>query len=345
MRKPKVTVLMPIYNGETYLKQAIESILKQTFSDFEFLIINDGSIDASVDIIQSIKDNRIRVVHNESNLSLVPTLNKGLELSRGEYVVRMDCDDISLPERLDKQVAFMDHYQEVGVCGTWMRKIGITQGQIFKRPTDDASIRCGMLFNNMLLHPSVIIRKKLIDDFSFRYDSHFKHAEDYELWIRCSEHASLANINEVLLEYRWHEGNISNRFKNEQDLSANQIRRNTLKKLNIDPSHDEFELHLSIAKQKFEINKNFIDRLEAWLCTMKNANRSTCYYPEPTFSTLLFRHWCAACTNATELGWWTFKKFFNSLLNENTNVTFKQKISFAKQCFFAKPPGYRFNNS
>lgn len=335
---------MPIYNGETYLKEAIESILKQTFSDFEFLIINDGSSDASVDIIQSIKDSRIRLIHNDSNLALVPTLNKGLELSRGEYVVRMDCDDISLPERLDKQVTFMDCHQEVGVCGTWMRRIGIAQGRIFKRPTDDASIRCGMLFNNMLFHPSVIIRKKLIDEFSLRYNPHFRHAEDYELWVRCSEHALLANINEVLLEYRWHEGNISNRFKNEQDSSANRIRRNALKKLSIVPSHDEFELHLSIAQQEFEINKIFIDRLDAWLCKMKSANRCVCYYPEPTFSTLLFRQWCEVCANATELGWWTFKKFFNSLLNENTNLTFKQKARFAVQCFLAKPPGFSFNN-
>ena len=116
MKNTKVTVLMPVYNGEIYLKQAIESILHQTLSDFEFLIINDGSTDASVEIIQSIKDPSIRLLHNRTNLTLVPTLNKGLELARGEYVARMDCDDISLPERLAKQVEFMDRFRDVGVC-------------------------------------------------------------------------------------------------------------------------------------------------------------------------------------------------------------------------------------
>ena len=118
---PKVTVLMPVYNGEKYLKEAITSILLQTFDDFEFLIINDGSSDASVDIIQSFRDPRIRLVHNDTNIGLIATLNKGLKLAHGKYVARMDQDDISLPRRLEKQTYFMDNNPDVGVCGTWIK--------------------------------------------------------------------------------------------------------------------------------------------------------------------------------------------------------------------------------
>ncbi len=338
MKNTKVTVLMPVYNGEIYLKQAIESILHQTLSDFEFLIINDGSTDASVEIIQSIKDPRIRLVHNKSNLTLVPTLNKGLELARGEYVARMDCDDISLPERLAKQVEFMDRFRDVGVCGTWVKTIGAIEGKILKCPSDDATIRCGMLFNNMIPHPSVIIRKKLIDTNSFRYNPDFRHAEDYELWVRCAEYTHLANIDEVLLHYRCHERNISNRFKNEQQSSDNRISRNLLKKLGIVPSHDEFGIHLSIAEHKYEIDKSFIASLDAWLCKIKYANNCNSYYSEPTFSKIIFNKWRKACYNATELGWWTFKKYFHSPLSGEEKMTFKEKTRFAVKCFFKKVP-------
>src|SRR5580698_9685158 len=108
INNPKVTVLMPVYNGEKYIKEALESILQQTFIDFEFLIINDGSTDNSVSIIKSFNDNRIRLIHNEKNSGLVYSLNKGIGLSNGEYIARMDCDDVSIPERLEKQVGFLN---------------------------------------------------------------------------------------------------------------------------------------------------------------------------------------------------------------------------------------------
>lgn len=334
---PKVTVLMPVYNGETYLKQAIESILHQTFSDFEFLIINDGSTDASVEIVESIRDPRILLVHNESNLTLVPTLNKGLELACGEYVARMDCDDISLPERLATQVAFMDHFPDVGVCGAWVKTIGAIEGNIMQWPSDDATIRCGMLFKNMITHPSVIIRKELIDTFGFKYDPDFKHAEDYELWVRCAEHTRLANINEVLLHYRWHDRNISSRFIIEQQSSGNKIRRYVLKKLGIDPSDDEYDIHFSIAEQKYETSKRFIERLDAWLSKIKHVNNDTRYYPETALSKLIFKQWYAACTRASELGWWTFKKLLQSPLSKENNLTFSEKTRFAIKCILKTP--------
>ena len=125
MAAPKISVLMSVFNGERYLIKAIDSILNQTFKDFEFIIIDDGSMDSSNAIIRSFDDPRVRLIENEKNIGLTKSLKKGIDLCRGEYIARMDGDDISLPERLKKQVEFMDHNRGVGISGTWKRSIGL----------------------------------------------------------------------------------------------------------------------------------------------------------------------------------------------------------------------------
>jgi len=142
----QVTIIMPVYNGEVYLREAIDSILDQTLTDFEFLILNDGSSDHSVDIVRSYDDPRIRLVENEANLGVVQTLNRGLDLANGTFIARMDCDDRSLRDRLARQVAFLDDHPEVGICGTWMEAIGARAGYIWRYPTDPERIRCSLLF-------------------------------------------------------------------------------------------------------------------------------------------------------------------------------------------------------
>ena len=158
---PLVTVLMPVYNGEKYLKEAIESILNQTFKDFEFLIINDGSTDNSVKIIQSFNDLRIRLIHNESNIGLIKTLNKGLKLSNGKYIARMDCDDVSLPKRLSVQINFMEKHPEIGVCGSWVKIIGLEQKFINKYPQKHEEARHIFYLTRPLLTHLSLSEKKL----------------------------------------------------------------------------------------------------------------------------------------------------------------------------------------
>lgn len=207
---PKVTVLMPVYNGEKYLREAIESILDQTFTDFEFLIINDGSTDGSVGIVESYKDRRIRLVHNEKNLGLIASLNRGMELARGEYIARMDCDDISLPLRLEKQVVFMDAHPEIGVCGSWAKVIdenGNVNGSI--KALTGKSIKRLCWRPSPFIHPTCIIRSSLLKE--NRYSEGYPHAEDYELWLRLSKKTVFFNLKDYLLYYRIHLGNVTNR--------------------------------------------------------------------------------------------------------------------------------------
>lgn len=205
---PRVTVLMPVYNGEKFLREAMDSILAQTFTDFEFLIINDGSTDRSVEIIESYHDSRIRLVHNEKNLKLIATLNKGFELARGGFVARMDCDDVSLPERLAKQIAFMETHPEVGVCGTLAKEID-SNGKI----VGNLKTPVGEKFDKLLWrpspvnHPTALIRDTVYKN--FRYDQNYVDAEDYNLWLRVSKVTKLDNLNEFLLLYRIHPASVT----------------------------------------------------------------------------------------------------------------------------------------
>lgn len=221
---PQVTVLMPVYNAATYLKEAIDSILNQTFTDFEFLIINDGSTDESTIIIDSYTDSRIRHVHLPQNKGVINALNKGLELAQGKYIARMDADDIALRERLARQVKFMDGHPEVGVAGSWVQYFG-AKNAVIKPAQTHAEICWTLLFGSALYHSSVIMRTEFILVHAIRYPADYPHAEDYALWIELALQTKLANIPEVLLMYRWSDKQVTSKFEDIQKHSAERLRR------------------------------------------------------------------------------------------------------------------------
>ena len=206
---PLVSVLMPVYNGEQFLHEAIESILQQTYLNFELLIINDGSTDSSERIILSYPDTRIKYVKNESNIKLIATLNKGFALAQGKYIVRMDADDYSVKERLQKQVAFMEANPEVTLAGSWFETIGDEPSRVVKYESDVTFIRFKMLYQTQFCHPSVILRKSVTDQMPVLFDRDYIHAEDYELFSRIAYAFRVSNLPEVLLKYRTHSGNVS----------------------------------------------------------------------------------------------------------------------------------------
>ena len=218
---PKLTVLMPVYNSEKYLRQAIDSILTQTFSDFEFLVFDDGSTDKSLEIIASYRDSRIHVFQSDKNYGYVFHLNRGLEMANGEYIARMDADDISHHERLEYQVKFLEENSNIGFCGTWYKQFGY-YNNVIKHPVDDQGIRLQLLFQGSALgHPTVMMRKLIFDTYSLKYMQSEYPAEDYWLWIRSSLVAKLANIPKVLLFYRSHYKQVSQTKRAEQVGKSN----------------------------------------------------------------------------------------------------------------------------
>lgn len=220
---PKITVLMPVYNAERYLRTAVDSILGQTFSGFELLIVDDGSDDGSTAIVSSYTDKRIRLIRNECNLGLIATLNKGLQAARGQYVARMDADDISLPTRLERQIAYLERHREVGVVGSHFRQID-ENGRILsteRRERKDfmVSFRMYMEAYNPFCHPAVMFRTKEIRD-QGGYSPAFPSAEDGALWFQLNESGTrFATIPKVFLLYRIHCGQICQQDKHTQVMS------------------------------------------------------------------------------------------------------------------------------
>ncbi len=194
---------MSVYNNEEYLEEAIESILNQTFTDFEFIIIDDGSTDGTWAILSSYADPRVRLVHNQGNIGLTRSLNKGLTLAQGVYIARMDADDISLPDRFERQIAFLSAYPGVGLLGVgwWNLKSNGEKQQMVSPPTADSVIRWFLLFGTVLAHPGVMFRKDLINKVG-QYNENIHFAQDYELWCRMAQVTRLANLPEPLLLLR-----------------------------------------------------------------------------------------------------------------------------------------------
>lgn len=200
---PKISVILPVYNAEKYIREAIDSILNQTYRDFELIIINDGSSDGSRNIISGYTDKRI-VFLEQSNIGLAATLNSGIDLARGEYIARQDNDDISLPPRLEKQLQFMEANKEIALCGTCAEIIdqnGQPTGRHHKHSSNPVHLKFALLFNNPFVHSSVFFRKEITGRVG-NYNTDPGIFEDYNLWSRIARVVKISNLDECLLKYR-----------------------------------------------------------------------------------------------------------------------------------------------
>lgn len=322
--QPTITVLMPVYNGETYLREAIDSILNQTYTDFEFLIINDGSSDATVSIIQEYTDSRIRLVHNEKNMGLIATLNKGFELARGKYIARMDADDISLPERLEKQIDFMENNPEIGICGTWFDtfdKTGLTGGARYAENHDEICLK--HLYQIHLSHGTAIIRKTVIDNLGLRFDPDFAHAEDYELFTRMSSHTRLANLQFVGYKVRHHENEVSKKYNLIQAENSKRIRLREFKKLGLEISPEQLHSYSSLAHHEYLSIKEKPEEIERMLSAMVEANQKSMVFPEPFFMKHISTFWFHYCYKAVNQ-----KTFWSSGLSKNSTLSTVQRVKW-----------------
>ena len=220
MNNPLISVLMSAYNAEKFIARAIQSILSQSYTNFEFIIIDDGSTDKTSQIIQSFTDNRIIFIDKQQNFGLVPAPNHGLNIAKGEYIARMDADDESLPERFNLQIDFMEKNQDIYVLGTAMFRVGNNKKKrLMKTPALHAQCLNELVVGPCCFHPTVMIRKTAINN--IRYDQKYRYAEDYKLWIDLAWNgAKFANLQTPLLNYHWHDNNVSIIKKNEQLESA-----------------------------------------------------------------------------------------------------------------------------
>lgn len=287
---PKVSVVMPVYNAERFLKEAMDSILGQTFSDFEFIIIDDASTDSSVDIIRSYNDSRIRFYQNEINKGVAATLNRGLDLANGEYIARMDSDDISLPERLYEQVQYMDIHKDIAVIGCGVRLFG-AKSEIRLFSEESVQLNVDLLFNSCFAHPSVMMRASIFGKEGFHYDDNFSAMEDYELWVRTIERYRIATIPSILLKYRIHSNQVSQCITTKLMSQMRKLKERQVLALGILPEGELFESFFSYCLGDFIITVEYVDNLFSFFKRVVQKNSEIKKYSEKelrtTFSAII----------------------------------------------------------
>ncbi len=214
---------MAVYNGGGYLGSAIDSILRQSEERFEFLIVDDGSTDDSVATVERFKDSRIRLIRHDTNQGLAASLNTGLAEARGEYIARLDADDIALPDRLAKQADYLDRHPEIGLLGSNVISIDAEGCRVDQSdyPRSPLAVRWTSLLQNPFIHSTVMIRRRILEKNALRYDPRLMTTQDYDLWLRCLGHADAANLAEPTVLFRVHGASISGRRSDIQ-------RRNTI---------------------------------------------------------------------------------------------------------------------
>ncbi|MBD8349026.1 glycosyltransferase [Dysgonomonas sp. HGC4] len=308
----KLSVIMPVFNAEKYLREAIDSIINQNYTDWELIIINDGSVDCSENIIESYTHTRLRYYKNDQNIGLIATLNRGIDLCNGEYIARMDADDIAEKDRFRIQIAFLEKNREYALCGSDAKiidKNNVETGKILNLQTNDY-LQINLLFSVPFIHPSITIRSEILKNNYF--DSNFKHAEDYELWCRIANKHKVANISNFLLRYRWHSSNVSVINAEKQEEIKDRIICRELNNINLQPSEKELYLHKVTFLQfdsksaiKKEAFHNY-NELDSWFQKIITANRDFQRYNEAALISFLWSRWIVLCVSQKN-----YKKIFN----------------------------------
>lgn len=278
-----ISVVMSTYNtGVKMLQEAVESILSQTFRKFEFLLIDDGSTDESVAYLNSLQDERIRLIRNPVNFGLTKSLNIGLKAAKGKYIARMDADDISLPTRLEKQYAYMESHPDVILCGTRVSFFNKDPSQ----PTENSGIvtsdmeeyRVNLLFFNPgPYHPTAFFRHVSLLEYHVVYDENLVYAQDYGMWETISHLGQIYVMEDVLLLYRWHEKQVSREHREKQFLCDKEVKRRQLIALLGSVTEDELELHFVHSTAYFpraDINL----KTDEWYDRLLKANKEKHIY-------------------------------------------------------------------
>ena len=244
---PQTTVLIPTYNCAKYIVPAIKSVLAQKYADYELLIIDDGSTDTTEEIVSKISDSRIVYLKNSCNKGIVYTLNKGIEMAKGEYIARMDADDIVLGNRLEIQIDFLNKNPDHGIVGGWYQ-VTNENGKIIdtvEGVTNCSSAQLGLLFRNQFAHSVVTMRTDLAKQ--LKYDPEFQYCEDYDLWVRFAEVSKVTNLPAYYLSYRWYSENSCNRKQKELKQAMLNLLSHELDKIEVEHTAEELMLHAAVC--------------------------------------------------------------------------------------------------
>lgn len=324
IEQPLLSVLMPVFNSERFVAEAIESILNQTFKDFEFLILDDASTDKSFEIIKDFekKDPRIKVYQNEKNLGVVASRNKLIELSKSKYIAWLDSDDIALENRLEKQVNFLEEHPEIGMVGAWLIKSDKSGKKLMIWPmeTNPDKLQVELFFHSPF-STVVMIRKSALPE--KLYDSRFPVAEDYDLYCRIAEKNSVANLGIPLLKYRENSASLSHITDIMEDRSILVIKEHA-ERLGIKLEESTVK-NLRKPKTASKINFEEIPEIEKSLIWLKNLLLNKDGFNKTAVDEVIQKYWFETCRKSTYNGLKILNIFFKSPL-------FCKKLSLKDNC-------------
>lgn len=322
---------MPIYKGEEHLREAIDSVLNQSFANFEFVIVNDASPDGSEEIILSYEDSRIVYKKHEQNRGLVGALNSGLELCKGKYIARMDQDDIATLNRFELQYSFMEANPDCILLGG--QADIINSKYKLENPITDEAIRAKLIFNTAFVHPTVMFRKTMLDEHNLRYSELYKHAEDYGFWVDLACYGKLANLPQTCLNYRRHEGQYTVVFNQDMVQMVKKIKSVYLKNNKVTLSDDDLNFLDSITERKINYSDtNQVKELGTFLSKFPSKfNNSPINQNE--IKALVYSIWNKTCNNRMKAGYPTYSIYISSSV-AFYKFNLKIHLSYLKKMLF-----------
>jgi glycosyltransferase involved in cell wall biosynthesis len=341
-REPRIAVVLPVYNGEMYVREAIQSVLDQTFTDFLLFVIDDGSTDRTLEIVSSFTDARLQIIRFPAHRGLVSALNAGIRESRSEFIARMDADDICMPQRFERQVRFLETHPGVSICGTWMREFG-ARVALSRPPTDPEQVRAGTFFGWVMNHPTMMMRRPFLQQFGPAYNEKFRHVEDLEFLIRASEVTRLANIPEFLMRYRTHDRQVNVVYRQHQREAVGNLLVRQLRSLLPEVRDEEEAFHVNLANAALPPSR--LRQAEDWLLRLDRANRETGKYNLEYFRHGLGLWWFNAHTmQAVSGGVGVLKSYWSSPLASMQGIGVSNHAAMAAKCVIRRPAPLWWNS-
>lgn len=339
MKGPLVSVLMPCYNAEKHLEEAMTSILEQTYSNLEIIAINDCSTDKTGELLNrlALSDSRIKVFNNDTNLRLIETLNRGVTLCNGEYIARMDADDIALPLRIEKEVKFLEENKDHDIVSSLFLAFPTdkpSKQDLHHNPLKHEDLKAYMLFKSGICHPASMIRKRVFTELGLKFEKEFLHVEDYALWSKAIYQTKIANIGEPLLLYRVHQNQVSSLHEELQLENKKKVYQIHCQKLGLAFDENSLDIYASVAESvPSQSSITYLEKCEDFMHQLITKNQNNNFCDMIFLQNMLSIHWLRLCANS-QLGFKVMKKLKSSPFFNKSLYSKRDMLILYTKCFF-----------